>query len=176
MKPTTRILTLLLAILVLSCCFAACKDANSSGDKDLNPSNSKLVFKTKTADNADITIAVGADADVVVTSLGNSSSVNSSESCGGFEGKDYVYTYKGFRLSTTPAKNGQIVCKLELTDDSVKTPEGLYIGMSRSDAETAMKSFKAEAVGDNLTYSSEGVKLQVIFRDGAVTGIIYVAA
>ena len=102
--------------------------------------------------------------------------MNSSDSCGGFSGKDYLYTYQGFRMSTTPAKDGQIICKVELTDDSVKTPEGLFIGMSRADAEAAMKGFKAEKVGDNLVYTSGSVKLQVVFRDGAVTGIIYVAA
>ena len=99
-----------------------------------------------------------------------------SASCGGFEGKDYVYTYQGFRVSTTPAKDGQIVCKIELTDDSVKTPEGLYIGMSRTDAEVTMKGFTAESVGGNLVYTAGSVKLQVVFRDDAVSGIIYAAA
>ena len=102
--------------------------------------------------------------------------MNYTESCGGFQGKDYIYTYKGFRVSTTPAKDGQVICKIELTDDSVKTPEGLYIGMSRADVEKAMKSFTAESVGDNLAYTVGGTKLQVVFRDGSVSGIIYVAA
>jgi len=39
-----------------------------------------------------------------------------------------------------------------------------------------MKGFTAEKVGDNLVYTSGATKLQVVFRDGAVTGIIYVAA
>ena len=77
--------------------------------------------------------------------------------------------------STTPAKNGQVVCKIELTDDSVKTPEGLYIGMSREDAEEAMKGKKSDSTGGNLVYSSETTKLQVIIRDDSVAGIVYVA-
>ena len=48
--------------------------------------------------------------------------------------------------------------------------------MSRADAEAAMKGFKSEKVGDNLAYTAGSVKLQVVFRDGAVSGIIYVAA
>ena len=48
--------------------------------------------------------------------------------------------------------------------------------MSRADAEAAMKGFTAEKVGDNLVYTDGNAKLQVVFRDGAVTGIIYVAA
>ncbi|MBQ9151015.1 MAG: hypothetical protein IJX72_02100 [Clostridia bacterium] len=156
-----RILASLLAALTLTLCLAAC-GGKSGGD---------LIFKT----NDGVKVVIGANADDTVDKLGNWVSMNSSDSCGGFSGKDYIYTYDGFRVSTTPAKNGQIVCKVELTDDSVKTPEGLYIGMSRKDAESAMKGFTSESVGDNLVYAADGVKLQVVFRDGAVTGIIYVA-
>ena len=164
MKTTLRILSVAFAILMLSLTLAACA---SGGNSD-----SDLVF---TSPNG-VTIEVGAPADKAVTTLGDWVTMNSSDSCGGFQGKDYVYTYKGFRMSTTPAKDGQIICKLELTDDSVKTPQGLYIGMSRADAEAAMKGFTAETVSDNLVYTSGSVKLQVVFRDGSVSGIIYVAA
>jgi hypothetical protein len=47
--------------------------------------------------------------------------------------------------------------------------------MSRKDAEKAMEGFTAESVGDNLVYTQGDVKLQVIFRDGSVAGIVYVA-
>ena len=164
MKTTLRILSLTLALLALTLCFAACGGKGGS--------DSKLVFVTPN----NVTLAVGAPAADAVTTLGDWVSMNSSDSCGGFSGKDYLYTYHGFRMSTTPAKDGQIICKVELTDDSVKTPEGLYIGMSRADAEAAMKGFTAEKVGDNLVYTSGPAKLQVVFRDGSVTGIIYVAA
>lgn len=163
MKTTLRILTLALAVLTLTVCFSAC---GGKGGFD-----SDLVFVTPN----DVTLAIGGPADKAVTTLGDWISMNSSDSCGGFSGKDYVYTYHGFRMSTTPAKDGQIICKVELTDDSVKTPEGLYIGMSRADAEAAMKGFTSESVGDNLVYTSGETKLQVVFRDGAVTGIVYVA-
>ena len=163
MKTTLRILSLTLALVALTLCAVSCAKTGSASD---------LVF---TAPNG-VTIAVGAPAADAVTTLGDWQSMNSNDSCGGFSGKDYLYTYHGFRMSTTPAKDGQIICKVELTDDSVKTPQGLYIGMSRADAEAAMKGFKAESVGDNLVFTSGSVKLQVVFRDGAVTGIIYVAA
>ena len=163
MKATLRILSITLAALTLILCLASC------GGKQ---NGSPLVFTTP----AGVTVTVGAASDPIVEQLGAWATMNSTASCGGFQGKDYIYSYQGYRVSTTPAKDGQIICKVELTDDSVKTPEGLYIGMSRADAEAAMKGFTAEKVGDNLSYTSGGVKLQVIFRDGAVTGIIYVAA
>ena len=162
MKTTLRILALTLAALTLVLCFAACGNKGSASNLD---------FKA-----GDVTVTVGADSAPVIEKPGSWVSMNSSDSCGGFQGKDYVYTYNGFRMSTTPAKDGQIICKVELTDDSVKTPQGLYIGMSRADAEAAMKGFSSEKVGDNLVYTSGSVKLQVVFRDGTVSGIIYVAA
>ncbi len=165
MKTTLRTLSVLLAALTLILCLVACGGGKGGS------SDSDLVFKTE----GNVTIAMGAPADKAVTALGDWASLNSSDSCGGFSGKDYVYTYHGFRMSTTPSKDGQIICKLELTDDSVKTPQGLCIGMSRSDAEAAMKGFASEKVGDNLVYTAGDTKLQVVFRDGAVTGIVYVA-
>ena len=161
MKTTTlRILAALMAVLSLTFCFIAC-DGGSEAD---------LYFSAN-----GVKVAIGDAADGVIAKLGTPASESSSASCGGFEGLDYVYTYSGYRVSTTPAKDGQIICKVELIDDSVKTPEGLYIGMSRTDAESAMAGKTAETVGDNLVYTAGGVKLQVIFRDGSVAGIVYVA-
>ena len=163
MKNTLRILSAAIALLTLCLCFAAC------GGKD---SDSALTFQN----SAGVAIPVGAAADPIIETLGTGVTAPlESASCGGIEGKDYVYTYRGFRVSTTPAKDGQIICKVELTDDSVKTPEGLYIGMSRADAEEAMKSKKSESTGGNLVYGSENTKLQVIIRDDSVAGIVYVA-
>ena len=162
MKISFRILSVILAVLTLSVCFVAC-DGKSNA--------SELTFKT--ADG--VTVAIGAEADPIIKKLGTPGMVNSSESCGGFAGKDYVYTYMGFRVSTTPAEGGQMICKVELTDDSVKTPEGLYIGMSRTAAEVVMKGYNAVSMGVNLSYSTETVMLNVTFRDDFVSGIIYVA-
>ena len=162
MKTTFRILSLILALCMLSVCFISCDGKEASKE---------LVFTTDTG----VTISIGAEADPIIEKLGTPGMVNSSESCGGFAGKDYVYTYMGFRVSTTPADGYQMICKVELTDDSVKTPEGLYIGMSRADVEEAMKGYNVEVVGINLSYSTETVMLNVTFRDDCVSGIIYVA-
>ena len=158
--PILRVLALTLSILALTLTFAACDGGSADG----------YVFRANGVD-----IVIGAPADDIIKGLGTPVKTNSSASCGGFDGLDYDYTYKGFRVSTTPAASGQIIAKVVLTDDSVKTPEGLYIGMSRADAEAAMKGKTAESVGDNLVYTAGGTKLQVVFRDGTVSGILYVA-
>ena len=162
MKSALRIFSVILALLMLSVSLIACNGGGASKE---------LVFKTSDG----VTVAIGAEADPIISQLGTPGMVNSSDSCGGFVGKDYVYTYMGFRVSTTPADGYQMICKVELTDDSVKTPEGLYIGMSRADVEAAMEGYSVETVGVNLSYSTETVMLNVSFRDGYVSGIIYVA-
>ena len=158
-NKTLRILAVILSLLTLSVTLLAC---DAGGDD--------YYFEA-----AGVKIAIGADESDVLDKLGTPLSETSSASCGGFEGKDYVYSFKGYRVSTTPAENGQVICKIELTDDSVKTPEGLYIGMSREDAEAAMKGKQSESTGGNLVYGSDNVKLQVIIRDDSVAGIVYVA-
>ena len=161
MKNSLRILSVIFAVLMLSLCFVACN----------NGASKELVFKTSDG----VAVTIGAEADPIISQLGTPGMVNSSDSCGGFVGKDYVYTFMGFRVSTTPADGYQMICKVELTDDSVRTPEGLYIGMSRADVEAAMEGYEVTAVGVNLSYSTETVMLNVSFRDGYVSGIIYVA-
>lgn len=163
MKHSIRILSAVCAVLMLTLSFAACTGKGNT---------TELTFTSP----AGVSVPMGADADPIIEALGRWATMNYSDSCGGFQGKDYIYTYSGFRVSTTPDKNGQIICRVELIDDSVRTPEGLYIGMSRADAETAMKGFTAETVGDNLAYTAGSTKLQVSFRDGAIVGIVYVAA
>ena len=80
-------------------------------------------------------------------------------------------------MSTTPAEGGDIVCKIELTEDSLKTPEGLYIGMSATDVEAKMAGKGTpERVGDNLVYAVGGMKLNVVIRGDSVVAIQYVAA
>ena len=160
-SPILRALALTLSILALTLSFAACDGGSADG----------YVFRANGVD-----IVIGAPADDIIKALGTPSKTNSSASCGGFDGLDYDYTYKGFRVSTTPAANGQIIAKVVLTDDSVKTPEGLYIGMTRADAEAAMAGKGTpDSVGDNLVYVKGNVKLQVVFRGDSISGISYVA-
>lgn len=164
-KPVLRfmLLTLALTTLALALCFTACGGSSSSD---------AYVFKANGTE-----IAIGAPAKATIGALGDWVSMNSSESCGGISGKDYIYSYNGFRVYTTPAQNGDIVCKIELTDDSVSTPEGVRVGMTESEAKTAMKGKGTADTGNgNLVYTADGMKLQIICRDGYVTGVIYVAA
>ncbi len=163
MKNTTlRLLAVFLATVTLGLCLIACASSSNG-----------FVFKNA----AGVEIAIGASAEDTIQKLGAYQSMSESASCGGLPGNDRVYTYAGYRVKTTPAEGGDIVCQIELVDDSVKTPEGVYIGMSSEDVKSVMSGKgTAETVGENLVYKSEGMKLQIIIRGGYVAGVQYVAA
>ena len=161
MNKKFRIPALLLAALTLIFCLASCGGQKADGQK--------YVFK---APNGTI-VAIDSRHDTVIPSLGSYNSVNISDSCGGFSGKDRIYYYNGFRVHTTPSAKGDVVNKIELTDDSVSTPEGLTIG-STKDAVIKIMGQSA-ASGDNLIYEKGNTKLVFVIRDGAVTNIQYLA-
>ena len=153
---------LALALALVSCLFLVACDSGEEAFTFAAPGGVK--------------VAIGASAEDVIADLGTYLSLNESDSCGGIPGKDRVYTYTGFRVSTTPAEGGDIVCKIELTEDSLKTPEGLYIGMSATDVEAKMTGKGTpERVGDNLVYAARGMKLNVVIRGDSVVAIQYVA-
>lgn len=159
MNKTLRILALLLAALTLTLCFVSCGGGNKNSDS--------YVFKAPNGTQ----VAIGARHDDVIPKLGDYNSVNITDACGGFSGKDRIYYYNGFRVHTTPSAKGDIVNKIELTDDSVSIPGGLTIGSTKDAVVKAMGN--GTAVGDNLSYEKGDMKLVFIFRDGTVTNIQY---
>lgn len=158
MKKTYRILAFLMAALLLSLALTAC------GKKEEKGNPYEFIFN-------DVTFTVGDD-DSVIKKLGNWRSVNSSEACGGFAGKDYTYYYDGFAVYTTPDQDGNVINMIELTSDAVKLPNGLTIGSTRKEVVKAMGS-EGTAQGSGLVYTSGLVKLTFILRDDAVTNIQY---
>ncbi len=159
-KSVLRMLSLALAILTATLALAAC--------------SSETAVEGYTFKNAaGVEISVG-DSDKVIPQLGDYLSKNESASCGGIPGNDCVYTYAGFRVKTTPAQNGNVVCQIELTDDSVKTPEGLYIGMSVDEAKKIMGgSGDHWAMGFSYTKGNTQLRISISAGDGTVTAITY---
>lgn len=161
-KSLTKILTLTLAALTLLC--ALLTTACDGGAKE----NDGYTFKA-----GNVTLSIGASADVVAQ-LGTPTSFEESASCGGIPGTDKLYVFSGFRVKTTPGYDGDVICDIELTDDSVKTPEGLTIGSTKEQITSAMGV--GEMNGENLIYKKGNMKLQFMIRDGFVTNIQYLTA
>ncbi len=179
MKTTFRILAFLMAALLLSLSFTACGDKEEESETDATTGGNQMeiVIDNKKAyafAANGVTFTVGNSADIL-NRIGSWKSMNSSDACGGFSGKDYIYYYEGFSIYTTPDKSGNVINMIELTSDQAKLPNGLTIGSTRKDVVDAMGS-EGTAQGESLVYTSGTVKLTFIMRDDSVTNVQYTLA
>ena len=116
------------------------------------------------------TVAVNQDMTGVLAVEGEPLSYFEAESCA-FDGLDKTYTYAGFVISTRPEEGKDLVNSILLTDDSVTTPEGVYIGSSR-DAVIAAYG-EGDEVGASLSYTKGDCTLNFIFDGDTVISIEY---
>ena len=119
-------------------------------------------------------IAINDDAAPILASLGAWRDYAESASCA-FEGLDKVYTYAGFEIQTYPVGEKDFVYIIALQDDTVATEKGIRIGDAKDAVITAYGT-PSNQTDTSLTYNGEGMYLQFILRDGAVTSIQYCKA
>ncbi len=148
------------AILLLTCCFAAC-DQNKGGE---------YIF----AYNGQ-SIHIGDDGNTVAAALGTYSDYIEEDSCGG-EGPDKTFVYPGFRYDTVMQGGVDRIVKIVLTDDSVATPQGIKIGDAKSAVVSAYGDGYTETADGSLVYTDGNAKLMFGIRDGVVTAIHYIQA
>lgn len=85
---------------------------------------------------SDYAVSVDDDMAGVLNALGEPNQYFEAASCA-FDGLDKVYTYSGFTITTRPDGDKDFVQSILLTDDSVTTPEGIYIGCSADEVTAA---------------------------------------
>ena len=127
-----------------------------------------------------VKLAVGQTMDDVSSVYGTPVAFDESASCGGIPGTDRVYQYPGFTIKTTPAAGGKnVICLINLTDDTYTTDEGLYIGSTVAAVKTALGEptvYSPDAENPTLiVYETASMKLQFGVRDNFVTNIRYSA-
>ncbi len=123
--------------------------------------------------SGDHTVAIDQDMEEVLSALGEPKSYFEAESCA-FEGLDKTYTYSGFIITTRPDGDKDYVNSIVLTDDSVTTPEGLYIGSSAD--EVAAAYGQSDTQSDTLMgYVKGGSVLNFILDGDKVVSIEYLA-
>lgn len=120
--------------------------------------------------SGDFAISIDQDMAEVLAALGEPQSYFEAASCA-FEGLDKTYTYSGFQVLTRPDGDKDYVNSILLTDDSVTTPEGLYIGASADDVTAAYS--QGENLGSSLRYTKDGVVLSFILENDKVISIEY---
>lgn len=165
-----------LVSIVLLCCLVACNTADQPLDSSDNSANagsnsekSEHVFVYN-----GVEVSVNDDMSDVLKALGAPKSYFEAASCA-FDGLDKTYTYSGFVITTRPEGEKDYVNSILLTDDSVTTTKGIYIGSSRDDVVAAYGESN-NVVSTKLTYSDSGVSINFIIEDGKVISIEYLPA
>ena len=118
-----------------------------------------------------IDIEMNAHADGIIDALGEPKSYTEEASCA-FEGLDKTYYFGPFYLQTYPMDGVDYIYCLWIVDDSVETPEGLYIGAPQSAVEEALG---AESFNGSNAYivTTGNSRLSVIIDGGVVSSIQY---
>ncbi len=166
MKKTFIIVSVLALILTLASC------SSDPGSIDTNNKDRNGFYFVATAfGNAEI----GIDDDMadVLAKLGEPLKYFEAASCA-FKGLDKTYTYSGFIITTRPEGDKDFVNSILLTDDSVSTPEGIYIGCSKEKAIAAYPG--CEVIDNVISVEKDGTAVNIILKDGAVISIEYIPA
>ncbi len=171
MKKLFCLLLALCLLLSLAACGGDGSDttagSNAAGENsDQTPDEPGYVFTYKNTE-----IAMHAEAGPILTALGEAKSYTEEASCA-FDGLDKTYFYGSFYLQTYPQGDKDYVYSLWLMDDSVQTPEGIYIGATQAQVEQV---YGADSFnGDNAFILTKGAcKLTIILDSGAVSSIQY---
>ena len=162
-----KISAVIALVLVLAITLCACGSGSNSVTPNNSGSNTKdFVFKSGSA-----TIAMKAEAEPLLKALGAYKNSYEAPSCA-FDGMDKIYSYGGFDLMTYAQKDKDLVSGVVLRDDTVETPEGIAIG---SKLEDVRKKYNAKEEGSSINVYSENCRLLIIFDNGVVSSIQYIA-
>ena len=167
-----RFLVLFLSA-VLAFSFVSClAPADNGGEGGKPAKDSKYFFKVASKEN----FAVKIDADMadVLTALGEPLKYFEAASCA-FDGLDKTYTYAGYIILTRPDGKKDYVNSIQITDDSVQTPEGAYIGLF-ADAVKDLYGKPNEETETLLSYTDGNTTLNFILKDAKVISIEYLPA
>lgn len=121
----------------------------------------------------DLNIFMNMDVAPVINNLGEALEYFEAESCA-FKGLDKTYTYPGFEITTYPLNGSDNISSIYIMDDSVSTPEGIYLGASVDEMIAAYGDDYTESSGA-YTYTKDDSKLQFITKDDEIIAITYLA-
>ena len=179
-----RLIYILLALnlaMALAACGAGSEDPNGQSTKEQAlPSQSSPGSQTVTDSYAfavgkanGYIVSIDDNMADVLAALGEPLSYFEATSCA-FEGLDKTYTYSGFVITTRPDGDQDYVNSILLTDDSVVTPEGVYIGCSADDVTAAYgEGSRTENV---ISYSKGNSAMNFVLEGDKVISIEYLPA
>lgn len=170
-KKTKSMIMLFLCIGVLAL-FTGCKPEDGKLANNINSLVEKVKDKGYVFIVDDTEFVIGEDPTDSINKLDAKSDTFEAPSCA-MHGEDKVYTYSGFTLTVhAESKKGPYkLMSVLLTDDSVQTAEGIYIGKSRKDVEEVYGTKKKKL--SEYVYKKGVMELSFIFAKDKVVSIEY---
>lgn len=168
-----RVLALMM-VCVMSLGLAACGDDSSSSNQTTAQGSGSTTTTTGsgykfTYNGTDI--YMNAEASAVISKLGTYKDKFETDSCA-FQGKDRTYTYNGFKVYTYEKDGKEYILSVELTDDSVKTAEGVEIGSKKAKVVEKMGNDFKDTTGA-YKYTNGKSTLTFVFKNDEVSSISY---
>ena len=161
-----KMAALLALVMVLSLVLCSCGGGGGSNNGGNNTGSLDYYFEVK-----GVKVEMKADAEAVLKALGSYKSSYEAPSCA-FDGMDKIYSYGGYDILTYTADGKDFISGVVLRDDTVETPEGIAIG---SKLEDVRKKYNAKEEGSSINVYSENCRLLIIFDNGVVSSIQYIA-
>lgn len=118
-----------------------------------------------------VTVGVDMDMAPIAEALGEPKSIFEQPSCAG-QGTAYLYTYPGFEINTYPDGGVNYVAYILLKDDTVATPEGVDLSMTKADIIAAYGE-DYEEEDNKLTYKSGDMSLNFLLDGDSIVSIEY---
>jgi hypothetical protein len=164
-KILTILLTACLLLSLAACGGAPVENPTPSQEVTYTPEQN-FSFQYKGA-----TISLHDAAEPIIAKLGEPVKYTESASCA-FEGLDKSYYYGSFYLETYPQGDKDFVSGWWFADDSVTTPEGIYIGSSKAEVE---KAYGTDGYNGSNAYTvnKDAGMLTIILENDVVSSIQY---
>lgn len=121
----------------------------------------------------ELEISMNQDASEVLSELGKADNYYEAQSCK-HQGKEKVFTYERFELSTYPSGNNDYVKSIWFRGEETETPEGIHIGSTIDEMMDAYGEDYTETQG-RYSYSDEDTILTFYTKKGLVSGVEYKA-
>lgn len=173
-----KLLCVLLSLLLLMS-LAACGSTPANDTPETTQETKVDTKKDETADPDDqgafsfnlqeVVLTPGAEFDP--SALPEADSTFEIESCAG-QGTDTVYSYTEAEVTVFDDGNKGAIYSVYLLDPNTATPEGLYLGDEKAQAET-LYGTDYEEEDTELVYTKGDSQLRIMVEDGVVTAIEY---
>ena len=180
----TKVVSIALTSVIGLSLIAGCNDQSANGTtlSLQTAATSAMTSQTTVAEGVEgyvftykgTDVRVNTDMNKILSSLGDDYSYFEAASCAGL-GMSKTYTYGGGSvvISTNPNGDVDVISSIALYDDTVQTPEGIYIGCTRDQVNAAYGTSE-DATDTTSSYQLNDTMLVFVFNgDGKVTNIIY---